>query len=103
LETKSFDTILSISSINKIGLEKASTRIQSFKVKGVILKILLKNGKYRIIECNATDEMQASINRGFENKPTLNILESSERAFKAFNISIMTKTERLKVEALAFP
>ena len=47
--------------------------------------------------------MQAKMSRGFENRPTLKILESSERALRAFNISIITKTDNDNVDALAFP
>lgn len=55
------------------------------------------------MECNAKEDKQAKINKGLEKIPTLNILESSERALTAFNISINTRTESDKVEALAFP
>ena len=47
--------------------------------------------------------MQAKIKSGLLKSPTLNMLESSDKAFKAFNISIMTSTDKLSVEALAFP
>jgi hypothetical protein len=47
--------------------------------------------------------MQAMIKYGFENNPTLNILESSESAFTAFSISISTKTLKDIVEAFFLP
>lgn len=86
-----------------MGVEKIRTKIQSLKVKGLMLKILLNRGTYMIIECKSTDEMQAKIKSGLQNNPTLKILESSESAFKALSISIITKTDKLRVEALALP
>jgi len=55
------------------------------------------------MECNNREEMQASIKRGLEKRPTLSIEESSERAFTALSISIKTSTESDNVEAFVLP
>jgi hypothetical protein len=47
--------------------------------------------------------MHARINKGLLKSPTLKMLESSERAFTAFSISINTNTDKLRVEALLLP
>jgi hypothetical protein len=92
-----------------IGKENANTSDQSLKVKGAILNILLNIGEYKIIECNPRElnkkkyDKQARISRGLLNRPTLRILESSERALSALSISIITSTDKLRVEALALP
>jgi len=46
---------------------------------------------------------QARIKMGLEKRPTVSKLESSLRALMALNISIMTRTDSDKVDALAFP
>lgn len=66
-------------------------------------------GTYKITECKNNDlyykyyEKQAKINKGLQKRPTLKILESSLKALTAFNISINTKTDKLRVEAFDFP
>lgn len=47
--------------------------------------------------------MHAKIKRGLLNKPTLSKEESSESAFKAFSISMSTKTDKDRVDALVLP
>lgn len=45
----------------------------------------------------------ASNRRGLQNSPMERIEESSERALRALSISIITKTERDRVEAFYLP
>lgn len=45
----------------------------------------------------------ANINNGFANIPIFKSEESSDRAFKALNISIVTSTDKLSVEAFYLP
>lgn len=64
------------------------------------------------MQCNVIDPNMANIKYGFANTPTFNIELSynllrkdhtSDKAFKALNISITTKTDKLKVDAFYFP
>jgi hypothetical protein len=63
----------------------------------------LKNGIYRITQCNKTVDIIANSNHGLAKNPEVNKDIFSEIAFIEFSISIMTSTVRLKVEALALP
>lgn len=55
------------------------------------------------MQCKNTEHPIAYIKKGFANKPTFNIEESSDKAFIAFNISIITKTVSDNVDAFIFP
>lgn len=85
------------------GIEKAMTRIQSFIFRGAVENSLLKNGIYRMVQCNMTVDIMAKSNHGLAKNPEVYNDIFSEIAFIEFNISIMTSTVRLKVEALALP
>lgn len=51
----------------------------------------------------AREPAMASNRRGLQNSPMERIEESSERALRALSISIITKTERDRVEAFYLP
>lgn len=55
------------------------------------------------MQCNMIDIAIATSKYGLANNPITNIDPSSDNAFKALNISIMTKTERLRVDAFYLP
>ena len=63
------------------------------------------------MQCNTTDSAIATSKYGLANNPITNKDPSyeiknkntSDNAFKALNISIMTKTERLRVDAFYLP
>lgn len=54
-------------------------------------------------QCRAIEEQTARMRIGLMNRPVLRILWFSLKALKALNISIITRTERDRVEALALP
>lgn len=88
-------------------------KYQSYKFKGTVLKTFSNIGTQQIMQCKITDPHIAPIRVGFANKPTLNNDESyiflfmkyvtSERAFNALNISMMTNTDKDSVEGFYFP
>jgi len=85
------------------GTENRMTRHHSWQFKGEIPKIELKTGTYRIIIWLATDPKMARMSQGLiQGGIVINEL-SSDKALRALNISIMTSTDKLSVDAFTFP
>jgi len=55
------------------------------------------------MQCNRMDPIMAKMRRGLANNPMVRRDESSDRALRALNISMMTSTERLSVDAFYLP
>lgn len=85
------------------GKEKAKTRIHSAWFIAAIPKILEKIGTYTIMTWRPMDHVMARRRYGLTNGDMVNRELSSEMAFKALSISMTTRTESERVEALTFP
>jgi hypothetical protein len=85
------------------GKENPITNDQSLNDNAVVEKIPFNRGIYKIRQWKRTDPIQATIKIGLAKIPIVKILESSLRALIALNISIVTRTDKDIVEALAFP
>lgn len=106
LVSASFDLLVKnfkTSSINITGNEKAITKSQSFKFYDKVENMLLQNGIYSITQCNPTELPIANNYHGLAKIPDVMIDIFSDIAFIELSISIITKTVKDKVEALAFP
>lgn len=80
-----------------------TTNIHSLKLKGTMEKIVAKLGTYKITKCNPKETNMAMSKYGLIQGGDLNKLESSDKAFKALNISMVTRTDNDNVDALALP
>lgn len=69
----------------------------------MVEKTPFKRGIYKIMQWKSIDPIIATIKIGLAKIPIVKILESSLRALTALNISIVTRTDKDIVEALAFP
>ena len=85
------------------GKLQANTRIHSFTVRGTTPKILAKIGTYKMTQWESIEPMMARMSHGFTQGGICNKLPSSETALRAFSISIVTSTDKLRVMALALP
>ncbi|KAJ4833991.1 hypothetical protein Tsubulata_016522 [Turnera subulata] len=96
-------TNLRTSSIRITGNATANTKSHSFRLRGTIPNICARNGTYRIKKCKPNETDMARRSHGLTHGGITARLMSSERALRELNISIATKTERERVEALIFP
>jgi len=64
---------------------------------------LLRKGTYTITQCKKIELRIAAINQKFTNGVIVSRLLSYEIALSALSISITTRTDRLKVDALTLP
>lgn len=85
------------------GAENAKTKNHSLKLRGAIPNILANIGIQRITKCAPIEAAIANNKYGLTSGLILNNDSSSEIAFKAFNISITTRTDRDSVDAFTFP
>lgn len=92
-----------ISSIMITGNATARTKSHSFKDSGTMPKILARNGTYRIKKCKPNETDMARRSQGLTQGGIVNKLPSSERALRELNISMATKTESERVDALILP
>ena len=97
------EKIFKISSMITTGKENPTTSIQSPRVNGTVPKTPAKNGTYKMTECNNMEQVTAINNQGLPSMPIWNKEESSLKALIELNISIVTKTERERVDAFCFP
>ena len=85
------------------GKAHRTTNIHSLKLNGTMDKIVAKLGTYKITKCNPKETNIAMSKYGLIHGGEVNKLESSDKAFKALNISMVTRTDKDNVDALALP
>mmetsp|Transcript_3298 Transcript_3298/g.12672 ORF Transcript_3298/g.12672 Transcript_3298/m.12672 type:complete len:490 (-) Transcript_3298:3254-4723(-) len=101
--TKVRPTNLRASSMMTTIEEKAKTRSHSLSVSGTIAKMSARSGTYMMRKWRPKDRAMASSKYGLTQGRCTRSETSSESALSELNISIATRTESERVEALTLP